>query len=297
MDAIKQVIILVLIMGVGFLAARIKIINADTRSRLSELLLLICTPMQVLVSFQMDYTAELAVQLGVLAVIGTVAFGMAAGMGALLWRKKEDSRRRVLWFATMCSNCGFMGIPVLKGVFGDVGVMYASIFVLIFTVYNWTLGVYIMGVKGSSWKNIVLQPGLLACVAGVALFFTRVRLPDVLNQVLESVGNMTTPLAMIVIGSLIAEMDMKGMFGDGDVWWAMLVRLIVLPGLTCLVLKLLGLPHTLVKASVLIMGMPIATNTVLFATRYDRAPHLAGSLVVSSTIFSMGTLALWMAIL
>lgn len=294
--ALNQVLILILIIAVGFLAARLKIIDGATRSRLSELLLLICAPMQVLTSFQVAYSEELALQMVMLTIIGVLGFAASAAIGFFLWRNRPDSRRRILWLSTMLSNCGFMGIPVFKGVFGDVGVMYASIFVLVFTVYTWTLGVYIMGVKGSTWKNIVLQPALIACVAGVVLFLTQWRLPSIVNAVLQSVGDMTTPLAMIIIGSLIAEMEPRGILSDKDVPIAILVRLMVLPGLVWGILSLLHLPEDVVKAGVLIFGMPVATNTVLFATRYDREPHLAGTLVVGSTLFSMLSLAFWLIV-
>ncbi|MDD4797464.1 MAG: AEC family transporter [Eubacteriales bacterium] len=294
--ALNQVLILILIIVVGFVAARVKIIDAATRARLSELLLLVCTPMQVLLAFQMDYSQQLAVQMAQLAVIGVAGFGASAVIGYFLWRKKPEARRKVLWLSAMLSNCGFMGIPVFKGVFGDVGVVYASIFVLVFTVYTWTLGVAIMGVKGATWKNIVLQPALIACVAGVVLFLTQWRLPGQINAVLQSVGDMTTPLAMIIIGSLIAEIELKGILSDKDIPLSIGLRLLVLPALMWAALSFFDLPRDVVKASVLIMGMPIATNTVLFATRYDCEPHFAGTLVVGSTLFSMLTLAFWMIV-
>lgn len=295
--AINQVLTLVLIIVVGFIAARVKIIDSNTRSHLSELLLLICTPMQVLHSFQIDYTQELARNMALLALIGFVGFGASFLVGMAVWRKQPEDKRRVLWLSTMLCNCGYMGIPVFKGVFGDVGVIYAAIFVVVFTVYSWTAGIHIMGVSGGSWKNIVLQPALIACAIGFVLFFTRWQLPEVVNQVLSNVGNMTTPLAMIVTGSLIADMEPKGIFGDKTIFPMLALRLLIFPAVVFGVLTLLGLPQDMIKAGTLIFAMPIATNVVLFATRYDKAPHFAGTLTVVSTILSMVTLAFWIAIL
>ncbi len=303
----EQVVILVAMMLVGFVAAKAKIITPDGRAMLTKLVLYVTQPFLVINSFQMDYSAELARNMVLVAVIATLTMGGSYLLGMLIWPRGDDGKRRVLWQATVFSNCGFMGIPVMQSLFGETGVIYVSVYVLVFTVFVWTAGIYIFAGKTGTWKEIFLQPGLIAVVIGILLFAFGWKLPNwAVGKLASGVGSLTTPLAMLIVGALMAEGDIRHALRDWTVFSAVAVRLLLLPALVLGAMWLLwrlGLPAIPAVDSpafvtcVLLAAMPVAANVAIFASMYSVKPQYASHMVLMSTLISMITVPLWMFIM
>lgn len=303
----EQVVILVGMMAVGFFAAKAKIITGDGRAVLTKLVLYVTQPFLVINSFQMQYSAELLQNMVVVALFAALSMGAFYLLGMVVWPKKDDGKRRVLWQATVFSNCGFMGIPVLYSLFGDTGVIYVSVYVLVFTVFTWTIGIYIYAGKSGTWKEIFLQPGLIAVVIGIVLFLLGWKLPDwAVTKFATGLGSLTTPLAMMIVGALMAEGDIRHAWQDLTVFMAAAARLILLPGLALGVMWLLwraglpgipGLSSPAFVACVLLTAMPVAANVAIFASMYAVKPQYASHMVLVSTLLSVATVPLWMFVL
>ena len=303
----EQVVILVAMMLVGFVAAKAKIITPDGRAMLTKLVLYVTQPFLVINSFQMDYSVELARNMVLVAVIATLTMGGSYLLGMLIWPRGDDGKRRVLWQATVFSNCGFMGIPVMQSLFGETGVIYVSVYVLVFTVFVWTAGIYIFAGKTGTWKEIFLQPGLIAVVIGILLFAFGWKLPNwAVGKLASGVGSLTTPLAMFIVGALMAEGDIRHALRDWTVFSAAAVRLLLLPALVLGAMWLLwrlGLPAMPAVDSpafvtcVLLAAMPVAANVAIFASMYSVKPQYASHMVLMSTLISMITVPLWMFVM
>jgi hypothetical protein len=208
----------------------------------------------------------------------------------------------VLRQVTVFSNCGFMGYPVIASLFGETGVIYVSVYVLVFTIYTWTLGIYIYAGKTGNWKEIFLQPGLIAVAVGLLLFAFGLRLPSWAGRTADSLGSLTTPLAMMIVGALVAEGDFRHVIREWLAFAAAAVRLLLLPGLALGALWLLwqlglpGLPAVatpVIACCVLLTAMPVAANVAIFASMYQVKPQFAAQTVLVSTLLSVITIPLW----
>lgn len=304
-DLIQQVLILILMMALGFLLARLKIINDDGRALLTKLVLNVTSPLLVVKSFQMQFETHLLINMGLMALFGFLSMGVFYGLGRL-WPVADMGKKKVLWQATVFSNCGFMGYPLLYSLLGDTGVTYGSVFVMVFTIFTWTAGVSIyVGKSGSVW-DVLKQPGMIAVFVGLLLFLTGWRLPGFVNTAVGDISVMNTPLAMMIVGVLVAEGDFKLVVREGLAFVASAVRLVALPALALLAfwtLWRLGVPGApalgsdVVAACVLITAMPVAANVAIFASMYDVRPRFAAQTVLVSTLLSVATVPLWMFLL
>jgi malate permease and related proteins len=299
----EQVVILILMMAVGFLCTKINMISNEGRGLLTKIVINITSPLLVIKSFQMQFENQLLINMGIMAVFAALSMLLFYFLGARMWRVGDDGKRRVLWQAMIFSNCGFMGYPVLYSLFGDTGVAYGSVYVMLFTIYQWTLGVSIYAGKSGSWKDIVLQPGLIAVVVGLLFFLFGVKLPGYISGAVADLGNMNTPLAMMIVGALVAEGDFHKVFKEWAVFAGAAMRLIALPALSLFAFWALwraglpgapGLGSDIVAACILITAMPVAANVAIFASMYEIQPQFAAQTVLVSTLFSVATVPLWM---
>lgn len=291
--------ILFLMIATGFVAKKTGVVTHETGKGLSAILLKITSPFLIIASFQVPFSRQMLSGAGIVFLFAICIHLISIVIGGLLYRRYPAASRRVLQFGAVYSNCGFMGIPVLQGLYGATGVFYAAIYNAVFNLFVWTHGVLLFTGKGGakiSWKTLT-NPGIISVVIGMILFIFSIRLPAPVFKALDLIGSITTPLAMLVIGSLLADVRSAELLSDGSVYYVGAVRLLVLPLLALVVLKLIGIHGILLGSCVLMIAMPIAANTALFAELYDGDASLASRCVAVSTLFSMITLPLIMMLL
>lgn len=284
-------------MVLGAVAARLGWLQAEVRKQLTNILLFITTPMVILDSFQFDYSLDVLKNMGVVAAFSLLFILFAYGVGWLLFRKRPEGQRQVLTYAVAFANVGYMGIPVISGLLGSEGVIYVSVYISTFTLLSWTLGISIFAGKAGSVKKILLNPSILAVVVGLILFIFSIKLPSVLKNVTSSVGSITTPLSMMLIGAILTECKPREVLGNKLNYLVTALRLAVLPALALLACTLLGITGHVRTVLVLIGGMPTAVNSVMFATLYGGDEKAASAIVVLTTVLFMATCALWMTVL
>lgn len=198
---------------------------------------------------------------------------------------------RVLRAAAIFSNCGFMGFPILASVYGTQGVFYGSFYVLTFNLLIWTAGVAIFTGKREAltWKQ-ALNPAVISVLIGFCLFIFSIKLPAPIFKTLDMVGSMTTPLSMLIIGSLLVEIKLSEAFSGFSIFYATIIRLIVLPLTVILLLKLLGANGLILGVPVLAGAMPTAALVAVFAEKHGADALLASRAVFLSTILSIVTI-------
>ena len=151
--------------------------------------------------------------------------------------------------------------------------------------------------KAEKWYKPLLQPGIIGVVIGLTLFILKLKLPPFLYNAFDMVGSMTPPLAMLIIGAFLSEVDIIHSLRDFPTYAVAFFRLIFAPALVFVVLRLLGFgpeDGVFFGAAIILAGMPSATNTVLFATNYDSDAKYSASVVAISTILSGVTIPLWL---
>lgn len=297
----NQVLILFIIMFIGFIAKKTGIINDTVSKKLSELLLKITNPLLVLSSFQMDFSNDILNNIIAIFLFAVTAYTFSILLGQFLFAKYENERKKIMKFSAIYPNCGFMGFPVLEGLFGRTGVLYGSIIVAVFNLFVWTNGVAIFSSKGKldkeSVKKIALNPGIIAVVLGIVLFMFSVRLPGPVAEAVDLVGSMTIPLSMLIVGATVADCNFRELFKGWDLYYISAIRLILLPLAAFAVLKMTGFPQMPMTVCVLLTAMPVAATTTIFAEMYDGDSRFASRVVAFTTLASIVTLPLMMLLI
>jgi len=291
---VSQMVELFLILTLGYIAAKKKVVSPKFGSQLSNFILSITLPCMMLASVATmpeDTDQKDVVMMFIIAILFYVVMPLIAyGIARILIVKKED--RHLYMYMTIWSNIGFMGFPVIASIFGEGAIFYATIFNLIFNVSNFTLGIMLMskeGKKALDFKKF-LSPGMIASIAAVFMFATHLRLPQLLTDTLKTVGDTTTPLAMIVIGIALSGISVKSVFTEIRLYPYVIIKQLLLPLLAWAILKNVIINPFLLGIVIVIIAMPVATSAVLFANRYENNVTLATKGVFITTLASVVTI-------
>ncbi len=290
----NQVLIMFLLMGVGVLTEKLRMIRYAAASQINNFLLLIVMPCVILNAYQIEFKAELleGLLLAFLLALFSHAIGIIVSM--LLARRRPDAKYRIERFAMVYSNCSFMAIPLLQAVVGSEGVFYGSAYIAVFNLFMWTHGVFLMSGERSmkAVRKALLNPGVLSVAAGLALFFTPFRFPYVVGQVTGYIASLNTPLAMLLTGIFISRSGIKTAFSDPKVYGISAVRLLLIPLLVLGVIWALPVASTVRTACIISAACPCAASCSMFALRYKQDVSYSSKMITVSTLLSVLTLPL-----
>lgn len=291
---IKQILSLFLIIFVGFYARKKNIIDETLTKGFCNLLIEITTPALIVSSFSFSVNASMEGNIIKAFVYGLAIFLITPLFTKLLLIKVDKRKRNILQFAMVFSNCGFMGFPIVESVFGQEGVMYASIFNLFFNFFVWTYGVMLFtDVKDTrDIKKVLKNPGIIAVFIGLFLMLFSIKIPEVLLSTMKMVGGLTTPISMLIIGSLLAVTNFKLALKDVSLYYGSFLRLLVIPGVLYFIATIFHETSIVMKCFILMQAMPAAAMTTIFAESFDKEKEYAVMIVSFSTALAVLTIPL-----
>lgn len=286
-----QVLIL---MGAGFLLSRRGVITPEARRSLADLLICFFLPCNIICSFQMDMSAELLASCGQILLFSFAAQGAYYAAGLLLFPNQPGGRLSCLRYATLCSNAGFLGLPIIGGVYGTLGTLLTSIALIPQRIVMWSLGISLFTpADGKSVvRKVLTHPCIIAVYAGFGLMLMgNPVLPGFIQKSLNTLSGCTTAISLLVIGCILSEAG-RVRWKDPTLLWFSLVRLILLPLAMIALLRLLHTDSTVLGVMALMSGMPAGSTTAILASKYDGDAAFASCMVCVSTVASMLTLPL-----
>ena len=292
---IKQIVIMFILVAVGFLCGKTSIIDKNTNARLSRFVLDVVNPVLIFMSYQREYDPALMKGLLLSIVLGLCSFLLIMAVLKIIYFKNKSDGALIVRFASIYSNCAFMGIPLINGLFGGEGVLYITGYLTVFNIFVWTHGVAVFGCKKEiSPKKIITSPSIIAIALGMISFVTGFTLPQIVSEAGTHIAGMNTPLAMICAGVTIAFTDIKKEIRSKEVYAALLLRLIVCPGLFFLVFRFLpiDIPETVFMTVLVASGCPAAATGTMFALRFEKKPELSAVIFAATTLLSCLTLPL-----
>lgn len=291
MVIVGKVAVILILIAVGYVVTKRGWITERGASEITSLLIKIVTPCLVVNSF-LGSTDSLKVSEMLLALaVSALSLGISLAISLVTFRKEPPERQKVLRFAVIFSNAGFMGIPLVESIVGSKGVIYGSFFVVAFNVICWTYGYSMMsGGAKMNIKTVLLNPGIIGLIFGLPIYFLKIQLPAILAEPVGFLSNLNTPLAMLVIGSYIARVDLHSFISDMAVYKMAFLRLVAAPALYLLVLMVIRPEPDLLVSSIIQASAPVAANTVLFAVQYHQDSELASKTVAVSTVLSIITI-------
>ena len=305
---IEQMGKLFLILCLGFALARIELLDQHTKQKLTKILLNVTTPLMMIDAFydrmQMlgEQESDLGVSVGMLFVYSfafyLILIVLSLILVAALHPPKDDKRLYI--FMTIFGNVGFMGFPIVKSVYGTEGLFYAAIVNSVFNIFVYTFGVVLMGGAGESgsgslaerikqipWKKLLLTPAVIGTAVGILIFVCRIPLPGIIADTCGTLGDLTSPLAMLVVGANLSGMKIKDVLTNMRMNIYVLLRQIAMPLVFWLIISRF-VKHPVLAPTLLLMScMPVANTTALFATEYNGNEKLASQGIFMTTLFSL----------
>lgn len=287
---IKVAVILILIL-VGYFVVKKGMFSQKGLSEVTDFLIHIVTPCLIISSFMTADSGTLeAMDLFLAVALPVVSIAISIALSYLFFRKETKPRQKVLRFAMIFSNVGFMGVPLVEGIVGVDGVLYSSFFIAVFNVICWTYGYAMMGGGRVSLKTLLLNPGVIGLAIGLPIYFLNIRLPELIASPIEMLAEVNTPLAMLVVGGYIARVELKAFFSDLAVYKMSALRLLVAPALYLAVALLVRPNDTLLLSSVIQAATPVAATCVLLAVQHGGDAELASKCVAVTTVISVLTI-------
>lgn len=292
---INGVVSLFLIMLIGMYGSKKKIITSDLCKGLTEFMLKITLPFMIVSSFVFTYddTLKANVVKSFYYSVGTLILGAIISYIFLIPLRKTE-KSKILQFANVFSNCGYMGFPIINSIFGGEGVIYTSIFNMFFTMLLWTYGVMLF--KGEitlkESKKVLLNPAVVAVYIGLAIMIFNIPIPDVILTTMETVGGMTTPLSMIIVGVILSRVDIMKYIKDWTIYYEVFIRLLIIPIGIYLVTLLIKDSSKVAHTMIILSAMPAAAMTSILAESFNKEQEYASVVVFFTTLVSIVTFPL-----
>lgn len=279
----QQNLIMFLYMFIGIFLYRKKLLTQAGSGDIGKLLLYIIMPVAIIKSYLQDFSMDMLLGL-------SLSFGasLAALLVSILISKLAFGRKYPIeHFGAAFSNAGFIGIPLVQMTLGEDAVFYVASFVALLNILQWTYGVFVIteGKCRISIRTIITNPIVISFVIGLLLFFLPIQLPKLVTTVLSTISAMNGPLAMIVMGAYLGQLTLKELFLDKTVYFCTVIRLLVIPLATILLLSLLPKDYLVLKQTILIAASaPVGANVAIFASLHGKNYTQAVKDVCLSTI-------------
>lgn len=286
---LKQNFIMLIYLLIGYFLYKKQLVSIQGSGDIGRILLYVIMPVAIVRSYLTDFSIERLEMLAISFVMAVLSLTLSIIVSALLFRKREGIER----FGVAFSNAGFIGIPLVQMALGDEAVFYVSSFVALLNILQWTYGVLVMTGDRSaiSVRKIRTNPIVISFLAGIILFFLPVSLPGTIQGIVGTVASMNGPLAMIVLGIYLAQMPLKALFTDRMAYKCSIVRLMVIPLLTMVLMMIFPAKYAAVKLTILIAAAaPVGSNVAIFAQIFEKDYLAAVKEVCLSTVFSVVSL-------
>lgn len=292
LNVLTQVIILFILIILGVILTKSKILTEKGVSSITDMVLMLVTPCVIIKSFVREFDKSVLKGLLVSFLISFLVHIGLIILSRLLVHSKEEASERVLRFGTIFSNCGYMSIPLQQAILGDIGVFYSASFIAIFNLFIWSYGIITISgdKKYLTAKKMILNPGIIGLFLGLIVFLLQVPMPKLVLEPINYMASLNTPLPMIVIGYHLTKSNMLKGLKSLKCIFAMFLKLVIFPLLALGGMYLCGVRGDMLVSMVISCSAPTAAITTMFAAKFEADTPLSVNLVSLSTILSLATM-------
>ena len=287
----RQTVVMFLYMSAGYCLFKTEKLTYRGSKDIATLLVWLVIPAVLVNSFCAERSLSRIIELLESAFVTALSLIIAMAVARLIFRDRPIDN-----FGAAFSNAGFIGIPLVQAALGDDAVFWIASMVAMMNMLQWSYGVGLLTGEKSAvgLRHLIYNPILVGITIGLILFFTGLgtHLPTVVSEALAGVSSLNAPLAMIVLGSYLAQSDMKKMLTSVHLYWASTVRLIIIPAITLIAFGLIGADHSTMLAVFIALSTPMGANVAVYAQLYDGDYPYACQAVAITTLISIITLPL-----
>ncbi len=313
----QKVLLLFIIIALGFLCQRKKLLTEEANKCMADIVMYFVTPCVIINAFSATLYPKqellhILKNIGIVAVIAVVAHIAMILLVSLVFRPTEDQKHRIMRFSSVFSNAGFIALPLAQALIdtptSHEGALYAAVYLAVFNVALWTWGLIDMSgdKKSMSVKKILLNPGIIGVVIGLFFFTTPLyisikgsvglTLPALVYDVLSAMSALNLPLPMLMVGYYLGKANLRDAFKDGWSYVCIAFRLVIFPLAVLGVAYLCGARGNVLIVSVIGASAPVGATATIFSAKFNRDTLLSVRLVSLSTILSMITMPLLIAL-
>ena len=281
--------LMLIYMCVGYYCKKKEIIDKPTEIKLTDFVLQITMPCMVFNSFNMKLTMDFIKEASFCLALSFAICGTGWLVGKFAYNKYPRDKKSILQYATLVNNCGFLGLPIVSSILGEEGLVLAAIFIIPNRIFMWTAGISIFS-NDSDRKQALLKvlrnPCMIAVYLGLIQAAVQAPIPEFAQKALTGLGNCTTPISMLLIGSMLTALTLDS-FKDWSTLYYGVIRLAVLPIFALFFMKALGANEVLVACGVILTAMPAGSTTALLAQKYGADAAYGTKIVLTSVLLSM----------
>lgn len=290
---ITQMAVIFILIALGYIANKRRMLDAELCRRLSDLVIRIACPCLILSSVMGDVVPrrELVPQL---LFVGFLTHALLAGLGVALPRlccRRQSADRGIYGFMIAFGNIGFIGYPIVASLFGQHAIFYASVLMLPYTVFAFTVGFwFISGDKRCIHLNrsVLLSPMMVASMLAILIVCVGVtNFPPVISRSVRLVGDITVPCALLVIGSSLADVPFAQLWRKPSLFAVSVLRLIAVPLGIYVLTMYIGLDATTNSINAVLTAMPVSTYGTMFCYKFHRDEALMTEGTCLSTLLSI----------
>lgn len=287
---------LFLIMILGFVLVRAKLVKSEDSAVLSKLSLYLFMPAVIINAFNVEMTNDIVMGLIIaffVAVLIHIVLLVLDCVFKKLFKTTNVERASIIY-----SNAGNLIVPIVTYVFGEEWLIYSSAYLIVQLVFLWTHGVRLFSDKKISLKEILLNINMLAVISGFVIMFFGLRLPNFIGEITSSLGAMLAPAGMIIAGMLAASVDFGKMLKNKRLYVVMMARLVICPVIIMFLLKGISLivripdVDTVMLISYLASITPTASTIMQFSQIYGKDSYYATAINAVTTIGCIITMPL-----
>ena len=291
----SKVSVIFLLIIVGFILSKKKILSSEGQKELTSLLLYVLLPCTLIKSFDIEYSSDILAR-GLKMSVFMFAIYIVSYLIATLVSKKyaePENRRDIHVLSMILPNVGFMGYPIVNALIGPEAIIYAVMCNVGFEFFAWTFGIRTVSrnspvkTSGNPVLSLLSTPAIMAILAGMVLFTTPLYIPEPLISTVNLLAAAMSPVAMMIVGISLANSDLSRIIKNRYIYISSSVRLVLIPLITMFALKALSAADMSYYIPMIVISMPTAGYATMFATKYENDSLLASEMISMSTLMSL----------
>lgn len=288
-----QLIELFLIVLVGYILRKTRIVSAQMQDDVANLVLWFVLPCSVIASGEMALTQEAMDGIWITCIIAVLYYisGIIILEHTVKKSNIKQNRKSVFCCLVLFANTAFLGIPIAQTLLGTKGVFYASFFNIIWSVFFFTYGISSLQQKRKSDIKTLLtrDPSFIVMITMLVVFLGQLHLPQFVSNFLNRIGNMCTPLSMLVIGCMLTEVKWKELIKDRTLYVVSLLRLVIIPVVILFVswilLSRFAIDKAVLFVIIIMTAMPSGSLVAIYARKLNADAQYASSAIMHSMLF------------
>ncbi len=286
---------ILLLLAFGFVLSKRGIMTIKMRDSLSELLVKIILPVNIISAAGQIFSKENAIGMLSVLLISSVYFLLFLVILSIFTKKLNVNKRfRSVFINVMVfANVGFIGFPLLGEMFGKTGTLYTVAYNMSFQLFFFSYGLMLLtGKEKISIRNLFSNKTLYVSIISIIIYLSGFRFPDFIQYTLSSIGGMMVPLSMMLIGWEIANSNFKEILCDRYAYMVSTMRLIFIPLIVAVFMKLMKIDPVTASSTVILSALPSGSLTVIMSQAEHNDSAFAARAVAQSTILMLPTLPL-----